>query len=165
MSIEADKIIHIAKVLLMDSDGTPVSGSPGAVLELLLSSSSSSPKTGVPRQDDPVKVLLSSVTAPVCANARPSRSAPDASVIEVDERILPFKEVFVPSTAELTWRHHISHALPPTTLAVPDVISVDADLKIHTPDPLSVSVPDNSKASAQYTPATRFSPTKSLVPA
>ena len=113
----------------------------------------------------PVIVLLSSVTAPVCAKARPFKLAPVCSLMDVEARIFPINEVFVPRVAELTSRHHTLQGSPPTTLAVPEVIKVAADLKIQTPVPLRVSVPDSAKASAQYTPATRFDPTKSLVPA
>jgi hypothetical protein len=69
--------------------------------------------------------------------------------MDVDARIFPTIEVLVPSVAELTSRHHTLHGSPPTTLAVPEVMSVAADLKIQTPVPLRVSVPVNVKASAQ----------------
>jgi hypothetical protein len=104
---------------------------------------------GCTRQLEPVMVLLSNVTAPVCAMARPFKFAPVCRLIDVDARILPINEVFTPRVAELTTRHHTLHGSPPTTLALPEVIRVAADLKIHTPDPLSVSVPVNVKASAQ----------------
>lgn len=101
-------------------------------------------------QIGPVMVLDSNVTAPVCARARPFNLAPVFRLMDVSARIFPINEVFVPRVAELTTRHHTSKALPPTTLAVPEVMRVDADLKIQTPpNPLRVSVPDNSKAAAQ----------------
>jgi len=103
-----------------------------------------------PGTHTPVVMVLSSiVTAPVCASARPFRVAPVFREMLVSARIFPIKAVFVPRVAELTTRHHTLHGSPPTTLAVPEVIRVLADLKIQTPDPLRVSVPDNSKASAQ----------------
>ena len=93
--------------------------------------------------------MLSNVTEPVCARARPFKFAPVARVIEVRARIFPINEVFVPRVAELTTRHHTLHGSPPTILASPDVMRVEADLKIQTPVPLSVSVPDSVNASAQ----------------
>jgi len=106
---------------------------------------------GGARQINPVMVLESNVTAPVCARARPFKLAPVCRLMDVDARIFPINEVFVPRVAELTTRHHTSQGLSPTTLAVPEVMRVDADLKIQTSvlNPLRVSVPDNSKASAQ----------------
>ena len=100
-------------------------------------------------QIGPVMVLVSNVTAPVCARARPFKLAPCCRPMDVSARIFPINEVLVPRVAELTTRHHTLHGSPPTTLAVPEVMRVDADLKIQTPDPLRVSVPDNAKASAQ----------------
>jgi hypothetical protein len=89
----------------------------------------------------PLIVLVSIVTEPVCAKARPFKVAPVAIVMDVDARIFPINEVFVPRVAELTTLHHTLHGSPPTILAVPEVIRSDDDLKIHTPDPLRVSVP------------------------
>ena len=100
-------------------------------------------------QIGPVMVLLCNVTEPVCARARPFKLAPVSRLMDVDARMFPINEVFVPRVAELTSRHHTLHGSPPTTLAVPEVMRVAADLKIQTPDPLRVSVPDNVKASAQ----------------
>ena len=120
------------------------------------------------RHPAPVMVLLSRVTPPVCARARPSRAAPVCSWMLVLARIFPSNTVPIPSVAELTSRHHTLQGSPPTTLALPEleVMSVAADLKIQTPDdPLRVSVPDNVKASAQYTPGTRLDPTRSFVTA
>ena len=92
-------------------------------------------------QVGPEMVLESIVTAPVCAMARPFKVAPVAIVMDVDARIFPIKDVFVPRVAELTTLHHTLHGSPPTILAVPEVMRSDDDLKIHTPDPLRVSVP------------------------
>ena len=89
----------------------------------------------------PLIVLASNVTEPVCAKARPFKVAPVAMVMDVDARIFPINEVYVPRDAELTTLHHTLHGSPPTILAVPEVIRSDDDLKIHTPDPLRVSVP------------------------
>jgi hypothetical protein len=101
------------------------------------------------RQIKPVMVLESNVTAPVCARARPFKVARVCRLMDVSARIFPINEVSVPSVAELATLHHTSQGLSPTTLAEPEVMRVDADLKIQTPDPLRVSVPDNVKASAQ----------------
>ena len=101
-------------------------------------------------QADMLMVLLSIVTAPVCAKALPSKVAWVAREMLVDARILPRNDVPTPSVAELTTRHQMLHdEPPPRTLAVPEVMSVDADLKIQTPEPLSVSVPSNVNAAAQ----------------
>ena len=94
-------------------------------------------------------MLLSRVTEPVWARARPFKRTPLCRLIDVEARILPTKAVLAPSVTELTSRHQTLHGSPPKTFAVPDVIRSLADLKIQTPAPLRVSVPDNLKASAQ----------------
>jgi hypothetical protein len=91
-------------------------------------------------------MLDCNVTAPFRARARPFKVAPVFMPMDVNARIFPINEVFVPRVAELGTRHHTLHGSPPTTLAVPEVMRVDPDLKIQTPDPLRVSVPDNVKA-------------------
>jgi hypothetical protein len=100
-------------------------------------------------QGGPLKVLLSSVTEPVCARARPFTLAPVCTLMDVEAKMLPIHDVLVPRVAELTTRHHTWHGSPPETLAPPEVTRSDADLKIQTPDPARVSAPDNLKASAQ----------------
>ena len=100
-------------------------------------------------QDDWLIALSSKVTAAVCAKSRPSTLAPLSKLMAVDASTFPVSDVFAPRVAELTTRHHTLHGSPPTTLAVPEVMRVAADLKIQTPEPLSVSSPDNVKASAQ----------------
>lgn len=62
---------------------------------------------------------------------------------------MPIKDVPVPIVPDETSLHQISHGLPPVTDEFEDVVSVDADLKIHTPDPLRVRFPVSRKASAQ----------------
>ena len=101
------------------------------------------------RQPEPVMVLESRVTAPVCARARPFKLAPVCRLMDVRARIFPTNEVPVPSVAELTTRHHTLQGSPPTTDEPDDVVRAAADLKIQTPDPLRVSTPDKAKASAQ----------------
>jgi hypothetical protein len=101
---------------------------------------------GAAAQTGPVKVLVSNVTAPVCARALPSRLAPVFREMDVSARIFPMKLVFVPRVAELTTLHHTLHGSPPVTDEPADVMSVDADLKIQTPDPLRVRFPESVKA-------------------
>lgn len=48
-----------------------------------------------------VMVLVSNVTAPVCANALPSSVAPVAIVIDANARMFPLKTEYVPRVAEL----------------------------------------------------------------
>jgi hypothetical protein len=60
-----------------------------------------------------VTVLLSSVTAPVCARTRPSTVAPVSRVAEVRARIVPEKLVVVPSVAELPTCQKTLHACAP----------------------------------------------------
>lgn len=104
---------------------------------------------GGARQIEPVMVLASNVTAPVCARARPFRLAPVCRVMDVDARIFPMNEVPVPIVPDETSLHHTLHGSPPVTEELDDVVSVAADLKIQTPDPLSSRFPVSMKASAQ----------------
>ena len=95
-------------------------------------------------------LLLCSVTAPVCARARPFKSAPVFRVMLVSARIFPLNEVVVSRVADEATLHHTLHGSPPVTDEPGDVISVDnTDLKIQTPDPLSVKFPVSMKALAQ----------------
>ena len=90
--------------------------------------------------------MLSSVTAPFSARALPSvMFAPVFRVMLAYARIFPVNTVFVPRVAELPTCHHTSHGSPPTTLELGEVVSVLPALKIQTPDPVRVSVPDNEK--------------------
>ncbi len=90
-------------------------------------------------------VLASNVTAPVCARARPFKLAPVFRVMDVSARIFPMNLVFVPRVAELPTLHHALHGSPPVTDEPDDVMSVDADLKIQTPDPARVRFPLSAK--------------------
>jgi len=94
-------------------------------------------------------VLVSNVTAPVCARALPFKLAPLFKVMDVSARIFPMNSVVVPRVAELATLHHTLHGSPPVTDEPGDVMSVAADLKIQTPDPLSVRFSVSVKASAQ----------------
>ena len=96
-----------------------------------------------------VMALVSSITAPVCAKARPFKVAPVFNVMLVRARIFPMNEVVVPRVPDETSLHHTLHGSPPVTDEPDDVVSVDADLKIQTPDPLRVRFPVSKKASAQ----------------
>jgi hypothetical protein len=60
---------------------------------------------GLP-QTGTVMVLLSSVTSPVCAKARPFKVAPVPRLIDVSARILPMNVVPEPIVAELATSHH-----------------------------------------------------------
>jgi hypothetical protein len=101
----------------------------------------------------PVIVFASNVTAPVCANARPFNVAPVFNVIEVSARILPMKLVVVSRVAELPILHQTLHGSPPVTDEPGEVISVDAVLNIHTPDPVKFKLPVKVKLLVeQYTP-------------
>ncbi len=96
-------------------------------------------------QVGPFTLLVSNVTAPVCARAPPFKVAPVFRVMLAYARIFPVNTVFVPRVAELPTCHHTSHGSPPTTLELGEVVSVLPALKIQTPDPVRVSVPDNEK--------------------
>jgi hypothetical protein len=69
--------------------------------------------------------------------------------MDVDARIFPMNEVPVPIVPDETSLHHTLHGSPPITEELDDVVSVAADLKIQTPDPLSSRFPVSMKASAQ----------------
>jgi hypothetical protein len=69
--------------------------------------------------------------------------------MSVRARIFPMNVVPVPIVPDETSLHHTLHGSPPVTEELDDVVSVEADLKIHTPDPLSVRFPVSWKASAQ----------------
>jgi hypothetical protein len=104
---------------------------------------------GGARQVEPVMVLASNVTAPVCARARPFKLAPVCRLMDVRASIFPMNVVPVPRVPDETSLHHTLHGSPPVTDELADVVSVAADLKIQTPDPLSVRFPVSMKASAQ----------------
>jgi hypothetical protein len=46
-------------------------------------------------------------------------------------------------------RHQTLQASPPVTEEPAEVVSVDADLNIHTPEPLNVKLPVSKNESAQ----------------
>jgi len=106
---------------------------------------------GAARQEPPVMVFVSIVTAPFCAKARPFKLAPLVSVMDVKARIFPMNDVPVPRVAELPTLHHTLHGSPSGTDTdePTDVMSVEADLKIQGPDPMSIKVELNPKEVAQ----------------
>ena len=90
--------------------------------------------------------MVSIVTAPVCARARPFKVALLVRVMDVNARIFPLNAVDASSVAEVPTLHHTLHASPPVTDEPGDVMSVDADLKIQTPDdPVRVRFPVSAK--------------------
>jgi hypothetical protein len=92
-----------------------------------------------------VIVLLSKVTAPVCAKALPFKVALVSKVMLVSAKMFPTKEVVVPRIAELPILHHTLHGFPPVTEEFEDVVNDDTVLKIQTPDPERVRFPDSKK--------------------
>jgi hypothetical protein len=92
--------------------------------------------------------LAFNVTA-ACAKARPFNLAPFCMLMLVPARMLPMIEELAKMSALETSLHHTLQGSPPVTDDPADVVSVAADLKIQTPDPLRVRFPVNKKASAQ----------------
>jgi hypothetical protein len=97
----------------------------------------------------PEMTLLSNVTAPVWAKARPFKVAPVSKPMEVSARMVPSNEVVVSRVADETTLHHTLHGSPPVTDEPGDVMRDDADLNIQTPDPERVRFPVSVKAPAQ----------------
>ena len=106
-------------------------------------------------QDDPLIVLLSRVTAPVRARARPFTVAPEVIVMDVRAMIVPARLEPVASVAELVTCQKTLQGLAPLmseTRLDDDVMNVDVALKIQT-EPgsfwaSSVSVPVRFVAAA-----------------
>jgi hypothetical protein len=99
-------------------------------------------------QGAPLIVLLSRVTAPVWARARPFTVAPEVIVIEVRAMIVPANVDPVASVAELVTCQKTLQGLAPlmsTTRLDDDVMNVEVALKIQTEPgsfwPSSVRVP------------------------
>ena len=59
--------------------------------------------------------------------------------------MFPINDEFVSSVAELGTSHHTLQGSLPVTDEPGDVMSVDADLKIHTPEPLRIRFPLSPK--------------------
>jgi hypothetical protein len=99
-------------------------------------------------QDAALIVLLSRVTAPVLARARPFTVAPEVIVIDVRAMIVPARVEPVASVAELVTCQKTLQGLAPLMSATrldDDVMKVEVALKIQTEFgsfwPSSVSVP------------------------
>src|SRR4051794_25770553 len=95
-----------------------------------------------------VITLLSSVTAPLRASARPITCTPVVSVMLVNASTLPMKDVVVPAVAELPTCQNTLHGEPPLIITTDEalaVVSVLPILKTKTapalPNALSVRVP------------------------
>lgn len=123
------------------------------------------------RHVDLVMTLVSRVTAPFCARARPSIVAPVFTEIEVSARIVPMKSVPTSIVAELpTCQKMLQDCAPPvrTTLLPTPVMSVETAWKIQTslgpPESVSGTGPvSDSEEVDLYTPATRFWPPRSAL--
>jgi hypothetical protein len=90
------------------------------------------------------------VTAPALyARARPFKIEPPFNWMPETARIFPMIGLVVSRVAALPTCHHTLHGSPPTILAPGLNRSVLTVLKIQTPDPLRMSVPDNEKEPAE----------------
>src|SRR6476469_5421758 len=105
-------------------------------------------RVGTGLHDEGVMLLVSRVTAPVLASARPMMFAPVVAVMLVSARMLPANEVAVPSVAELPTCQNTLHWLPLLLITTDDplaVVSVLPNLKMNTaaalPCALRVNVP------------------------
>jgi hypothetical protein len=113
-----------------------------------------------------VMTLSFNVTAPVWAKTRPSTLAPVLSVTEANARIVPTKEVVLPSVAELPTCQKTLHACAPfsrTTDEAEAVIKVEPAWKMKTalgsPPAFNVRGPVSCMALADsYTPGLRVKP-------
>ena len=100
-------------------------------------------------QTGPLIVLWSSVTA-AWAKARPFKVAPVCRARLVPAKILPSKVLLLPMILPAeTKRHQMLQGSPPVTVEAAEVVMVEADLNIQTPEPLKVKLPVSMKASAQ----------------
>jgi hypothetical protein len=149
-----DRIRMSRAALLLSFGPIPVLGRPGtaAADELELPPEDEAlPLPLLPPPEDaqvgPVIVLAFSVTVPAaCAKTRPFKVAPVfRAVTPLSAKMFPMNEVVVPRVAELPIRHHTLQGSPPVTDEPDDVMSVDTVLKIQTPDPVSVRLPDKEK--------------------
>ena len=97
----------------------------------------------------PEMALLSIVTSPVCAKARPFKLAPVRIQTDVSARIFPMNEVVVSRVALLPTLHHTLQGSPPVTDEPDDEVSPDTVLKIQTPDPVRAKFLVNKKLPAE----------------
>ena len=78
----------------------------------------------------PGAILLSSVTAPLRANALPDKVALVFSVMLVRATMLPMNEVVVPRVAEVPTCQNISHGEPPLMTFTDELLAVVSVLPI-----------------------------------
>jgi hypothetical protein len=100
-----------------------------------------------------VMVLVSRVTLPFRARARPIKLALFNIWMESSARIFPMNEVVVLRVTDVAALHHTLHRLLPvrssTTTDEPvDVMIVVGDLKIQMPDPVRCKIPVKEKPPA-----------------
>ena len=75
-------------------------------------------------------MLLSSVTAPVCAKALPDTLAPVFKVMLVSARMFPMNEVVVPRVAELPTCQNTLQPEPPLMMFTDELLAVVSVLPI-----------------------------------
>lgn len=102
-------------------------------------------EVGAAAQLGPVMVFEFSVTvAPAPAKTRPFSVAPEFRAVvsaTLAVTIFPMKVVPEPRVAALPTLHHTLHASPPVTDEPLDVMIVETDLKIQTPEPVRLRFP------------------------
>jgi len=112
-----------------------------------------------------VMSLVSRVTAPPSASARPTTLAPVTKVMEAAARMVPLKVVPVCTVAELPTCQNTQPASAPASRATElpvAVMRVEPAWKMYTPGPVRVTVPVRSiEEVALYTPGIRLSPESS----
>jgi len=121
---------------------------------------------GAVLQNGRVMVLVSKVTAPFRASARPITVLPVCTVTDVNAKMLPTKVVLVPRVAELpTWKNTLHAWAPLISMIVlfGAVIRVDPTWKMNTAlgsfSPSRVTVPVTPREdSALYTPGAKVCP-------
>ncbi|GGR03358.1 hypothetical protein FHS38_000495 [Streptomyces netropsis] len=121
------------------------------------------------RQLARVMVLLSSVTSPLRARARPSTTVPVWTAMDVRARMVPLKKEWVPRVAELPTCQNTLQACAPlmrATLLADPVIRVEAIWKMKTalglPWASSVTVPVRPSDDVDlYTPVVSVCPVRS----
>jgi hypothetical protein len=96
-------------------------------------------------------LLVSNVTAPVCANALPDKVAPVFTVILVCARIFPLNAVVVPRVAELPTCQNTLQAEPPLTNRTDDADAVVSVLPILKTQ-IALGLPWASSVSAPVNP-------------
>jgi hypothetical protein len=90
------------------------------------------------------KVVLSNVTAPLRASARPFMRVPLFNVMLASAMMVPSNVVVVPRTAELPICQNTLHGVPPVTLEPDEVVRVLPVRKMYGALGTSVRVPVSS---------------------